>query len=92
MEAPSPRQSREQIVKDFETHIEQNYVPEEKDGKKYYSCRKCGTKIEQVNCAISIHSKLFTACTGEGKVENVPLPYCPECEGIPKKTSTCIHE
>ena len=88
MEAPVKGLSPEDLVKKFEDHIKDHY--EKVNGVNV--CKKCGTRVEQVTCYISVHSKMFSSCTGGGEVKQVPLPYCPKCEGVPKNTSTCMHE
>lgn len=91
MEAPTSGLSREQMVDAFMKHIANSYTKIEGDLKRI-KCKKCGTRIEQVTCFISIHNKDWNGCVGSGKIEQVPLPYCPKCEGVPTRTSTCIHE
>lgn len=89
MEAPAPGLSPEQFSECFEKHFEKNY--QKKDGSNECSCKTCGSDIVSTTCYVSIHSKMFSCCTGDGKVEQVLLPYCPKCEGEPKQTSTCVH-
>ena len=88
MEAPQKGLTPEQLANAFENHIKNNYI---RVDKKTYFCKDCNSQIQQATCHISIHDKEFPGCVGTGKVETVPLPYCPECEGEPKNTSTCVH-
>lgn len=62
----------------------------EKRGDEYV-CRKCGSTIMQTTAYVSIHSTEFPGCTGGGECQQLPLPYCPKCEGEPKVRSTCVH-
>lgn len=88
MEVPQKGLSPEQLTKAFKDHIKNNYT---RVDKKTYFCNKCDSQIQQTTCYVSIHNKKFSGCVGEGKVEKIPLPYCPKCEGEPKNTSTCMH-
>lgn len=55
-------------------------------------CKKCGSRILQVAGFASVHAVEFgDHCAGDGDVKRFPLPYCPNCEGKPTETSTCIH-
>lgn len=59
---------------------------------KGYKCKKCGAEIKQITCYVSLHDARFRGeCAGAGKVEQVSLPYCPVCEGVPQRTFTCVH-
>lgn len=80
--------SLESLVEVFLKHIRDNYT---KIDNKTYLCKTCNSKIQQVICYVSVHSKKFSDCVGMGKVNQMPLPYCPKCEGKPKNTSTCMH-
>jgi len=88
MNAPTGGMSLEDFQKAMESHVSLNYH-ETQDG---YVCNKCGTKIQQTTCFASIHTAEFGDChAGSGEVRRFPLPFCPECEGVPSKTDTCIH-
>lgn len=89
MDAPPEKLSSDGFSNAIMTHIEHYYQPEG-DGKLV--CRQCGGEIQQTTCYASVHDTLFTAiCTGPGNVLQIPLPYCPACEGKPEKVYTCIH-
>lgn len=68
-------------------HIGVNYVM--RDGE--YRCRKCGTLIDYAVGNISVHDKWAPVCAGPGRVLNVPLPYCRQCEGLPSEVRGCVH-
>jgi len=87
MEIPSGRMSPEQFEQAITTHETEHYKKVGDDWK----CKKCDAGILQTTGHVSIHSKMFSGCTGGGEVQPVPLPYCPNCEGVPKNTSTCVH-
>lgn len=89
MEAPSMGLSVQMFDETISQHIFTHYKSDNTEGM---ICEKCGTEIQQTTCFVSIHDKRFSGCTGDGEVRRVPLPYCPKCEGIPKRTSTCIHD
>jgi len=56
-------------------------------------CKACGTGIREFTVPVSVHFALpgFPDCTGSGQVRALPVPYCPTCEGEPRKRSSCIH-
>ena len=88
MEAPKPRLTRNAIRTAFIDHVQTHY--EDRDGK--IVCKICRSEIEQDICHASLHLALFgDECAGTGEVMQVPLPYCPRCEGKPKITTTCVH-
>jgi hypothetical protein len=89
MEAPTGGLSPEQFKECIKNHVEKNY--QKKENLNEYFCKTCNSDIITTTCFVSMHSKSFSGCVGEGKVEQVPLLYCPKCEGVPKRTSTCVH-
>jgi len=87
MEIPLGRMSPEQFEQTIADHRDLHY---EQVGKNW-KCKKCDVDILQTTGYVSIHSKMFSACTGGGEVQPISLPYCPNCEGVPKNTSSCVH-
>lgn len=54
-------------------------------------CPKCGAAASMILAYVSVHSIWFAGrCVGEGKVDRLIIPYCPQCEQMPDK-SGCIH-
>ena len=88
MEAPSPGLSPEDLKRTIVEHENEHY---RREGSRWI-CKKCGSVVQQVTCSISIHDARWgDECAGYGEVNQIPLPYCPKCEGLPTKTSTCVH-
>lgn len=54
-------------------------------------CKTCGATIMQTTLYVSVHEKDFGGCAGSGKVQTVPFPYCPACDGEPKMVRGCVH-
>lgn len=56
-------------------------------------CKACGSTIEEFMVALTVHHQIpgFPDCSGSGQVIGLPVPYCPTCEGPPRKRSSCIH-
>ena len=89
MEAPASMLGPEAFAEVIQTHIDCCYTAQ--DGERY-RCKKCSSVIEHVICTVPLHNKVFGAyCIDLGKAIQVSLPYCPECEGPPQRTKTCIH-
>ncbi len=86
MNAPS-RLSPLQLDETITQHIGTNYVIQ--DGE--YHCRNCGMLINYAVGNISVHDEQSQVCAGAGRVLNVPLPYCPRCEGLPSEVRGCVH-
>ena len=88
MEAPTRGLSPNAFFSAVEAHEEAHY---EKKGDGYV-CKKCGSEILQETCYVSLHDARFGGkCAGSGEVKQIPLPFCPKCEGRPKRTHTCTH-
>lgn len=87
MEPPAGGQSRTAFTTAIDAHINARYKT---IGDDLY-CRKCDSIILRQVCSVSIHTSAFPECAGK-KVEHIPLPYCPQCEGVSRKTHSCIHE
>ena len=90
MEAPTKGLNPKQLEEFFKNHINKNYG--KVAGEKKHICKTCGSTIQQVICYVSVHDARFSGCAGSGEVQQIPLPYCPKCEGEPKNTSTCVHQ
>lgn len=88
MEAPQNGMSSEDFNGTIKAHIAANYEKTQNG----YKCKKCGSDVIQATGYASIHSTEFgDTCAGSGKVEQFPLPYCPNCEGEPTNLQTCVH-
>lgn len=87
MEPPQDGQSRQAFMAVIDAHINARY----KEIGNDLCCRKCDSVILREMCSVSIHTSIFPECAGK-KVEHIPLPYCPQCEGSSQKTRSCIHE
>ena len=89
MEAPAGRMDLDVLNAAIGQHITEHY---EVNGDKRFVCKKDGSEIQQTTLYVSVHTKVFgDTCAGTGEVKNLPLPYCPECEGEPKNVFTCVH-
>lgn len=89
MNAPTGMRSLDDIMGDIRQHEVIHYEP---DGLGGFRCKKCGAKIQQTTCTVSVHTNQFSnVCAGGGEVLQLPLPYCSSCEGMPTHTSTCVH-
>lgn len=80
------------LVKEFnecrKREIESRYEKRENG----WFCKKCGAKVQKVTCYVSEHEIASGGQhAGTGSVQKIPLPYCPQCEGKPQNTSTCVH-
>lgn len=56
-------------------------------------CKRCGIKIDAIRV---VASECFDRhnngpCFGGGDTQEFVIPYCQNCEGIPKGFATCIH-
>ncbi len=88
MEPPKPKQSKTEFLQTIRAWVNGHCI----ENAGIYVCRECGRRILWTTCEVSIHTRsTLSRCSGAGKVRRVPLPFCPECEGPPKNTSTCIH-
>jgi len=89
MNAPTGMKSPDDLMEDIKRHTVAHYEP---DGQNGFKCKECGAQIQQTTCFVSVHNNQFgNMCAGSGKVKQLPLPYCPSCEGVPTRTSTCVH-
>ena len=87
MEAPRERLT----LQGFNAEITNYFAEHCEKTESGYKCKKCEAVIQQTTLWVSIHTTLFEECAGYGEVKRFPLPYCPRCEGEPKKISTCVH-
>lgn len=76
-----------ELDKAIAEHVDANYVVEDDQ----YHCRKCDARIEYARGEIAVHDRRFPGCAGPGRVLDVPLPYCPKCEGPPTELRGCVH-
>lgn len=89
MEPPEPKLNKEKFLAVIEAWTNQHYIG---TGEEGYVCRECGSRIMRATCYVSIHTNLFpNTCAGSGKVWRAAIPFCPQCEGAPKNSSTCMH-
>lgn len=90
MNAPDGRRSISDVLRAIDSHVRGHY-----DVRPDLSitCKRCGGEIRSTPLVISIHTTAFAStCSGSGQVLELPLPFCPKCEGEPTKTRTCAHE
>lgn len=86
MTTPS-KLTREEAKEQMRTYIrEQTY--READQRLRHAA--CGAPIQFVPAYLSIHSSDISGCAGAGRVEIIPIPYCPACEPEPEAHG-CIH-
>ncbi len=88
MELPEDKMSYAKFFRTIKRHKRRHYTKGE-----ILKCKRCKGKILYVEATISIHYNLFgDQCSGGGEVFLIQLPYCPKCEGLPKKRQGCIHK
>jgi hypothetical protein len=95
MEIPESKRTEEEFRGDIQKHVDENYHYDEEH--QFYRCNACELKIVCVQCYVSIHWYPWERCAGGGEVKIVQVPYCPTCEGEPKKDQyggyhACWHE
>lgn len=89
MEPPANGKNLQTFKDQIKIHVEKHY----NESGSGYECRNCGSVIRQMTCHVSVHNSPFKdACVGEGRVVYIQLPYCPDCEGMPQKFRSCVHE
>lgn len=55
------------------------------------TCKQCGKPATGTKLVhLSVHASEFEQCGGPGKVWNVTIPWCPDCEQEPEERG-CIH-
>jgi len=52
-------------------------------------CAVCGTPIEHVRAALSVHNSASGSCQGP-RIWTTAVPYCPRCEEEPERGG-CLH-
>jgi hypothetical protein len=92
MEAPRKGLSLADLNAAIKAHYQQFYT----DTQKGQTCKACGSLILMATCTVAVHRALpGGACDKEegfvNETQEFPLPYCPQCEGVPTTTHTCIH-
>jgi len=91
METPKGGGSEAEFLKRIDGHVRKRY--QRKGGK--YVCKKCNSLIKQAVVIVAIHDKCYSEttriCSGAGRRGKALIPYCPKCEGPPKRMSTCVH-
>lgn len=91
MEAPSGELDLVVFQQTMSEGIAARYEKKVGAGENFF-CKQCGAMVMQATCAVSLHAREFgDLCAGSGKVVRVALPYCPQCEGEPTRTTTCVH-
>jgi hypothetical protein len=89
MEPPVPGRSRNYLNTALAEHSKKMYEDNTNDG---LHCKACDAKVLFAPCDVSIHeTPPGGRCEGFGEVKQYLLPYCPNCEGAPTSTNTCIH-
>ncbi|OHA48815.1 MAG: hypothetical protein A2806_03920 [Candidatus Terrybacteria bacterium RIFCSPHIGHO2_01_FULL_48_17] len=78
--------SLEELDRLISQHAEAYYT---KTGEVFV-CKNCGAEVQEVHAYISLHTTLFSNCAGSGKVKQVGIPYCPNCELTPNNRG-CVH-
>jgi hypothetical protein len=58
-------------------------------GDETVHCLRCGSRIKWEEAFISTHCAA-EECIGTGKISQIDIPYCPQCEEIPY-TRGCFH-
>jgi hypothetical protein len=86
MNLPRKRLSIEQFDVAIAKGVKERY--NEDPTTKHFTCKKCGGLIVAINCIITIHRG--KECKG-GKTRLFRLPTCMKCEGLPNRTTTCVH-
>jgi len=88
MEAPAKGLTPEEFQEAIRSHQEKYYTY---DGANW-RCNECNSVIAQTTCWVSMHAKEFgDQHAGDGEIRRFPLPFCPRCEGEPRKKDTCVH-
>lgn len=88
MDMPTEKLSRDEFNRFFVRYKKIHY----RQGVTGCVCRECGGDILDVGAEVSIHYADFgNKCSDSGEIQSFGLPFCPTCEGMPKKRRTCIH-
>lgn len=92
MNLPEKGLTLEEFKVAFFAQIKERYRLSENPEIRGFLCKKCGAQVQKVMGYVSLHALEFQSqCSGGGQVTHATLPYCPNCEGPPTETSTCIH-
>jgi hypothetical protein len=93
MEAPRAGLSLAGLNAAVKVHYQQMY----RDTNHGQVCKGCGTKVMFTPGTVVVHNTApGVECPDEESYASeeplsLPLPYCPQCEGVPMRTSTCVH-
>ncbi len=90
---PPEKLSPEEFQAVVQKYLDEKCKLEMPDQIGRWECRTCGSTIQSAEVAASEHIKLpgISDCAGLGPVKVLVVPFCPTCEGPPKRRSTCIH-
>jgi len=96
MNIPESKRTKKEFIDDIANHVAGNYHLDTED-EKMWRCNECNTVVLSVTCYVSIHCVVRNNCSGWGEVKPIEIPYCPKCEGEPKKDEhggyrACWHE
>jgi hypothetical protein len=53
-------------------------------------CVSCGEAIRGQAVVLDIHDRRLPGCQGDGEMIETGVPYCPNCEELPRKRG-CVH-
>jgi len=78
--------SPQELVEIVEGCVRENYTLRSEG----YVCNSCSAQIEWVLADVLLHTQLFPDCSEGGRVHQIHIPYCPNCELAPSDRG-CIH-
>ena len=89
MNIPGPGLTEGQVNRAISRHCAERYQVVQDE----LHCKSCDSRIEATRGTASVCFGTHGdgPCGGGGDVEGFILPFCPQCEGKPTETSTCIH-
>lgn len=57
-----------------------------------YYCKRCGSRVRQTTCNVSIHLDIFELKHADYEKEcHLKYPYCPVCDGAIHHATACFH-
>ncbi|MBU1032946.1 MAG: hypothetical protein ABII13_00600 [Patescibacteria group bacterium] len=97
MNTPKPHIRYHELEDAVGQHVQKHFQWEEDEP---WSCKKCGRELRFADCVIhpcvKEHGRKPESnepCSGGGPVRRFALPYCPECEVVPKDiVHTCAFD